>query len=239
MESNAGQLPLSHKAWAWFEANKKQVLWGGGAVLVVGVIVAFFLYRQNEEEVTASQALSKVSVPHLTGAGAQGDTAEAYLKVAAEYPKTHASARAVLLAAGALFVEGKYAEAKTQFERFRREHRDSPFVAEAQLGIAACLDAQGKAREAIAAYKDLIDNHPGEVVLPQARFALACLYEAQNEPELARTLFTEVESGDRYGALGPEAGMRLEELKSRYPRLATPATPTTNSTLLPITGGKK
>ena len=73
----------------------------------------------------------------------------------------------------------------------------------------------------------------------QARFALACLYETQNELDQARNLFTEVESGDRYGALGSEAGMRLEELKLKYPRLVAPPTPMTNSTPLPITGGKK
>ena len=227
MESDAGQLPLSHKTWAWLEANKKQTLWGAGGLLVLGVIVAFFLYRQNEAEVAASEALSNVSVPQMTGAGSRGDIAEAYLKVAATHPKSGAGARALLLAAGSFFVEAKYAEALTQFERFRREHSDSPFMGEALLGIAACLDAQGgKAREAIAAYKDLIDHHPGNVVLPQAKFALARLHEAQNEPEQARNLFEEVERTDPYGSLGDEARMRLEELKTKYPKLLAPATPT-------------
>ena len=72
MESDAGQLPISHKAWAWFEANKKQALWGAGAVLLVGVIIAFVLYQQSEDEVAASEALSNVSVPQLTGAGSAG-----------------------------------------------------------------------------------------------------------------------------------------------------------------------
>ena len=62
MESQAEHLPVSHKAWAWFEANKKPTLYGVGAVLVVGVIVAFVLYRQNAEEVAASEALSKASL---------------------------------------------------------------------------------------------------------------------------------------------------------------------------------
>jgi TolA-binding protein len=225
MESDAGQLPLSHKAWAWFEANKKQTLWGAGVILVVGVIIAFFVYRQNEAEIAASEALSNVSLPQMSGAGVRADTAEAYLKVAAAYPKSRAGARALLVAAGSLFVDGKYDEAKAQFERFRREYSDSPFMGEALLGIAACLDAQGKAREAIAAYKDLIDRHSGNVVLPQARFALARLYEAQNEPEQACNLFEEVERNDPYGSLGSEAGMRLEELKLKYPKLVVPPAP--------------
>ena len=239
MESDAGQLPLSHKAWAWFEANKKQALWGAGGVLVVGVIVAFFLYRQNEAEVAASEALSNVSVPQMTGAGSRADMADAYLKVAAAYPKSRAGARALLLAAGSLFMEGKYPEAKAQFERFTREHSDSPFMGEALLGIAACLDAQGKTRDAMAAYKDLIDHHPGDDVLPQAKFALARLYEAQNEPEQARNLFEEVERSDPYGSLGSEAGMRLEELKTEVSEAAARPRPRMPTNAVPLNVEKR
>jgi len=225
MESDAGQMPLSHKAWAWFEANKKQAFWSAGGVLALGVIVAFILYRQNEADVTASEALSSVSVPQMTGAGSRADIADAYLKVAAAHPKSRAGARALLLAAGSLFVDGKYAEAKTQFEKFKREHSNSPFVGEALMGIAACLDAEGKARDAMAAYKSLIDQHPGDNTLPQAKFALARLHEAQNEPEKARNLFEEVERTDPYGSLGDEARMRLEELKTKHPKLFAPVIP--------------
>jgi TolA-binding protein len=223
MESDAVQIPISHKAWAWFEANKKQTLWGAGVLLVVGTIIAFFLYRQNEAEITASEALSNVSMPQASGA--RTDTVEGYLKVAATHPRSKAGARALLLAAGGLFVDGKYDEARTQFERFRREYSDSLFMGEALLGMAACLDAQGKTRDAMAAYKDLIDHRPGDSNVPQARFALARLHQAQNEPEQARNLFEEVERSQPYGSLGDEARMQLEELKTKFPKLLAPVTP--------------
>ena len=225
MESDAEQLPLSHKTWAWFEANRKQTLLGAGGLLLLGVIVAAFLYWQDAADVTASEALSKVAMPQAGAPGSLADLAEEYLKVAAAYPKSRAGARALLSAAGTLFADGKYPEAKTQFERFTREHPDSPFMGEALLGIAACLDAQGKAREAIAAYKDFIDHHPTENALPQAKFALARLYESQNEVEQARNLFEDVERTVPYGSIGDEARMRLEELKTKYPKLSTPMTP--------------
>jgi predicted negative regulator of RcsB-dependent stress response len=224
MESKVEHLPVSHKAWAWFEANKKPTLYGAGAVLVVGVIVAFFLYRQSAEEMAASEALSKVSVSQMTGAGG-GSTADAYLKVAAEHPKSSAGARALLLAAGSLYGEGKYDEAKTQFDRFKREYASSPFIGQALLGVAACLDAKGNAREAMAAYQDVIARRPGDYVVSQARFSLARLHVAQNEPEKARILLEEVERSDPYSSLGSEAGMRLEELKQKYPKLFAPAAP--------------
>jgi len=224
MESDATHLPLWQQAWAWFEANKKQTLWGAGGLVVVGLIVAFVLYRQDEADVAASEALSNVALPQMTGAS-RGIPAEAYLRVAATYAGSRAGARALLVAASGLFVEGKYDEARTQFERFTREYSDSPFRGEALLGIAACLDAQSKTNEAATAYKDLIDRRPTDYVLPQARFALARLYEAQNKPELARNLLEEVERNNPYGSLGSEAGIRLEELKVKYPALFAPVMP--------------
>lgn len=225
MESDAVQIPISHKALAWFEANKRQTLWGAAVILVVGVIVAFFIYRQNEAEIAASEALSNVSMSQASSAGARTDTVEGYLKVAATHPGSKAAARALLLAAGGLFVDGKYDEAKNQFERFRREYSDSQFMGEALLGIGACLDAQGKTRDAMAAYKDLIDHRPGDSNVPQAKFALARLHEAQNEPEQARNLFEDVERSQPYGSLGDEARMQLEELKTKFPKLFAPVTP--------------
>jgi len=224
MESEVAQLPLWQKAWAWFERNKKQTLWAVTGVVVVALIVSLYLYRQGEAEVAASEALSSLAASAMIGAS-RGDSADAYLKMAAAYPNSSAAARAVLLAAGRLFDEGKYVEAKTQFERFSREHKDSPFRGQALLGIAACLDAEGKTSEATSAYKDLIDRLPADPVLPQARFALARLYEAQNKPEQARNLFEQVEQGNPYSSLGSEAGMRLEELKTKYPQLAAPIAP--------------
>jgi tetratricopeptide (TPR) repeat protein len=221
MESEVAQIPLWQQAWAWFEANKKQALWGAGALLAVCLVVSFVLYRRSEAEVASSEALSNVSVPQLTG-GTPGNVADAFLKVAATYPNSRAGARALLFAAGSFYVDGKYPEAKAQFERFTREYSDSPLLAEALLGIAACLDAQGKSAEAITAYKDVVDRHPLDQVLPQARFALGRLYEAQNKPELARNMFEEVERNNPYGSIGSEAGMRLEELKLKYPNLAAP-----------------
>jgi len=193
---------------------------GATVVVALGVIVGFYLWYQNEKETSASEALTSVSLP--TGPGPRSDTADAYLKVAATYPKSSAGARAVLLAGGTLFVEGKYDQAKAQFDKFVREYHDTTFMGEALLGIAACLDAQNKPDDAIRAYKDLTDHHSGDPAVPQAKFALARLYEAQGKSELARTFFEDVARSEPYSSLGSEAGMRLEELKMKHPELFAP-----------------
>jgi len=225
MESSTAQLPLSHKAWAWFEANRKPALIGTGAIVAVGLIIWFYVYRQNEQQVAAAEALSRVAVPQMSGGRGGPESAASYLKVAADYPKSRAAARAVLLAAGSLFAEGKYTEAKAQFDRFTREYGNSPLMAQALLGSAASLDALGKTNEAITAYNNLIRQYPGENVVSQARFALGRLYETQNDPEKARTQFEEVARANPYGGIGSEAGMRVEELNLKYPK-SVPATPT-------------
>ena len=68
---------------------------------------------------------------------------------------------------------------------------------------------------------------------------LACLYEAQNKPELARNLFEEVERNNPYGSLGSEAGMRLEELKLKYPSLAMPRRADASTNAMPLQPQKR
>lgn len=237
MESEVAQLPLSQQAWAWFETNKKPALMGIGAIVAVGAIASYYFYHLNQTEQAAAEAFSAVAVPQMTGASSASESAAAYLKIASEYPKTTAAARALLLGAGTLFTEGKYTEAKAQFDRFTREYGGNPLMSQAQLGGAACLDALGRTNEAVVAYNDLVRRYPGENVVAQARFALGRLYEAQNDPDKARTQFEEVARANPYGSLGSEAGMRLEELNAKYPKLVPLTPPTTNA--VPIRIEKK
>jgi TolA-binding protein len=229
MPSNVAELPLSHKIWAWFEANKKQAIYGAVAVLVLGLVVWFILWQRDEKQIAAGDALSNVAAGQLEGAGVRGSAPEAYLKVAAEYPNSQAGARAVLMAASGFFTEAKYVDAQAQFERFRREYPGSVFVGQALLGIASCLEAEGKTEQAIAAYRELITRHPNETVTPEAKFALAALYEAQNKPEQARELYEEVERAAPMTSFGNEAGLRVEELNARFPAQVTVSPVVTNA----------
>jgi TolA-binding protein len=224
MQSNVAQLPLSHRIWAWFEANKKPAILGICLAFVAGFAIWFVTWRHDEAQIAAGNALSDVAAHQIGSAAARPDAANAYLGIASTYPNSNAGARALLLAAGTLFTDGKFSEAQAQFEKFTREYHDSPYMGEALLGAATSLDAQNKTEAATAAYKDLVDHHPTEVVVPQAKFALARLYVAQEKPELARDLYQDVERALPFTALGNEAGMRLEELLIKYPKLA-PAAP--------------
>ena len=228
MEQNVEQLPFVDRAWAWFETNWRQALWGAGIVVVAGSGVGFYLWHEDQKLVKAGEALSKVEALAAMPGGSHNVTADAYLKVAAEHPGTRAGARALLEAAAALFTQGKYAEAQTQFQKFSHDYPDSPFRGQAMLGVAACLDALAKPDEAAAAYKQLVDQHPGEACVPQAKFALARIYESQGKLQQALPLYEELAHTDAYGSIGNEAGFKADELRAKMPAPAlTPAPVTT------------
>jgi TolA-binding protein len=216
-----------YKLHAWYSKNRKQVNWISAAVVVVVLIGSITAYSRGKVDAEASEAVSNVALPAAAGGPMAGvGTAEAYLQVAAKYPDSRAAARAILLAAGTYFTDGQFEQARTTFEKFTHTHRDSPFMGEALLGIAGCYDALGRTNEAINAYKDIVDRHPNENIVPQAKFALARLYDAQNNIEQARTLYEEVAKPEGGTSISSEAGIRLEELKIKYPPPAPPATPT-------------
>ena len=71
--------------------------------------------------------------------------ADAYLKIAGEYPGTLGGRRAWLQGAAALFAAGRFADAQAQFQKFLDAHPDGDFSASAALGVAASLEGTGKA----------------------------------------------------------------------------------------------
>ncbi len=218
MESDITQSEGFWKLWAWFEKNKKQVIYGAVAASVVALIVWYFVWRAHERQVEAGEALSKVNIGQMmTPSGATQDFSQAYLKVAADHAGSAAAERALLLAGGNLFTLGKFAEAQTQFGRFIREYGGSPLLPQAKLGMAASLESQGKTNDALNAYKEVAERYPNASATPQSKFALARLYEAQNQPQQARKYFEEVARSDAGSSLGSEAGIRLEELNIKFP----------------------
>ncbi len=231
MESTVGH--VTHPAWwlqlyAWADARKQQLLYGSVGVVVVGIAVSYYLYNRSQREVQAGEALSQAAVSAVNLA-TRIEKPEPFLKVASEFSGTSAGSQALLRAAAAFFAEGKYAEAQAQYEKFMRDHRESPLAGQAQFGVAACLDAQGKAADATDRYKSLIERRPNDTIITQAKLNLARLYEAQNKPEQAKALYEEVGRAAPYGMTGAEAGVRLQALLAKYPNLAVVAEAGTNA----------
>lgn len=136
----------------------------------------------------------------------------------------------MLLAAEALFTEGKFTEATSQFERFTKEYPSSPLCAGAALGIAACLEAQNKPAEALTAYQAVTTRYAESPVTAQARLAVGRLHELAKHPDQALRIYDELSKPTSTSAWAGEARQRREALLKAHPELvptnAVPALPT-------------
>ncbi len=234
MDANVAQLPVADRLWMWFDTYKKHLVAGVGALCLIGLVVWFVLYQREQKQIEAGSALTQVATGQGDVTGQRNENPDAYLKVAKEYPNSMTGARASLLAAGALFAEGKYTDAQAQFDRFTREYPGNPLMGEALLGVAACLDAENKSDQALSAYNDLVTRHPNDSFVPQAKFAMGRIYESQNKLEKARDEYQDVARTSPMSSIGDEAGVRLVELIAKNPSLA-PAAPVSSAPPTAIT----
>jgi tetratricopeptide (TPR) repeat protein len=203
----------------WVEANKQRLINWGIAVLVVGVAVLAFFNYQSQKEKRASEALSNVRAPSNPSAPMPPGTADAYLKVAKEFPGTKAGVRALLLGASAKSIEGDYTESQKLFEQFIRAHGDSPWLAQAYYGVAADLEAQHKPADAIAKFEEVRRRFATDPIADQTKLSLARLYDQQNRPADALKLYEELTAPNAFSAFGSEAQVRREELLDKHPEL--------------------
>lgn len=204
----------------WLEVNKQKVAIGAGIALALGLIIALVLYNLSQRELRASQALSEVRATTNPMQPPPPGLAEAYFKVAKEYSGTKAGMRAALIGAGSLFVDGNYTGAQQKYEEFISKYPDSPWLAQANVGIAASLAAQQKTADAITKYEEVRKRYSADPVANEAKLALGRLYEQQNKPEEAYKLFDELFKGDQYSVIGAEAESHLATLEKKYPQLA-------------------
>jgi tetratricopeptide (TPR) repeat protein len=161
------------------------------------------------------------------------------LKVAEQFPGTHAAERAQFFAAAALFTDGKYADAEREFTRFSNEHSDSPWAAEAAYGVATALEAQNKLPEAQAAYQNVSAAYANSTVADDAKLGLARIYQLQKQPAQALRIYNELVAprpGAQPGEVGNQrAFLAREALLRANPSLDT-NTPPPVQISAPVTG---
>jgi predicted negative regulator of RcsB-dependent stress response len=236
MESDASQSTATVAFLAWVEVNKQRLLIGGVAALIIFFVAFMFIQHQAQKETTASEALSNVRLPFSAAVAPAPSTAEALFKVANEHKGTKAAGRALLISAGVLFSEAKsaqaYADAQQRFTQVTQDYPDSPWSAQAHLGIAASLAAQGKSAEATSKYEEVRRRFGTSSVGDEAKLALARLYEGPKSEE-AFKLYEELLKENPNSALAMEAGMRQSILLESRPELAKLREPVTPPPSMP------
>ncbi len=210
----------------WLEVNKNRLIKLGVGAAIAGLAIYIWTYQRNQAEAEASTALFGVQVP--AGGAAGKPVASDLLRVASLHSGTAAGERAALLGASALFAEGKFADAKTNFEKFLAAHPESLLSATASLGVAASLDSLNKTDEAMARYKTVIAGYPNDIAAAQARLALAALHESKGQPDEARKLYDQLTSGAQSQSFWREEAVSRREalgVKLLEPMKAPPITP--------------
>ena len=233
MDSETSQSSRFYEFLAWVELNKKNLAIAAGAI--VALCFGYFIYQwhSNEQEAAANQALSAIRSTPSSAAMLPEPKAQEYLKVANEFSGTAAGERALLMAAADLYAQGKYQEAQAQFERFLKNHSQSPLTPQAVYGVAACLDALNKVDEALAKYQDIMARYPSEPIAGQAKLAMGRLYEAKNQPELALKTYEDLTKGNVPSVWSAEARTLRETLLQNHPNLVPTNAPTTGAGNLP------
>lgn len=208
---------------AWVEIHRQKLLLGAAAVLVVVGSIYLWRHFRAEREAAANTALLELG--RRTGEAEAEPKAADYLKVAEQHASTEAAVRARLLAAGALFADGQFAEARAEFERVAAV-TSGTLLAQAAFGIAASLDGAGQTDAAVAKYQEVISQFPAESVAGLARLKLSGIQEARNQPEAALRLYDEILRDREPGAFAQQANQGREDLLRRHPELAATNAPT-------------
>lgn len=222
MEAHDAAATFIYKLWPRIEANKNRIITGTAIVLAVILIVLFFLWRHDQNQIDAGDALTEslLSIPPNAN---PAQFSQSYLAIADNYSGTQSGARALLQGATVLFSEGKYTDAQGHFQRYLDEHPDDEFSGIAALGVARCLEAEGKLNDAAGAYQHVIQDSADAQSVTQAKFSAARIAMLQGHYPEAFQNFQAVMQADPYGALGNEAHQYAIELQSKLPRQAPTA----------------
>ena len=230
MDSEAPQSNGFYEFLAWIELNKNNLIMGGAVLIALGFGVGVYRWRAGQRELVANQALLDINPP---GTAASTNTpppkAADYMKLATDFAGTAAAERALLLAAGDLYVHANYSAAQSAFEKHLKEFGNSPLAVQAAMGLASCYDAQNKTDEAIAKYQDVVTRYSTGAGGSQARLAMARLYEAKNQPEQALKAYDELAKAKDFNVWNNESRALREALLQRHPNLAptnAPVVPT-------------
>ena len=168
-------------------------LFGGGAVAVIAVIMAinYFIESKEADRLKAAALLGDVLMVEQGG-----ELAEA-IRLAEElvssYVGTPAAAQGTVLLANIHYAQGRYAEARTYYQRYLDNYEPLDVLAyAAQSGLGACLEAEGQLLVAAQHYEAYAAQQAGTIREAMARMEAARIYGLAGESDKQQALLEEV-----------------------------------------------
>ena len=173
--------------------KERASLFGGGAIAVIVVIMAinYFIESKEADRLKAAALLGDVLMVEQGGESAEAiRLAE---ELVSSYAGTPAAAQGTVLLANLHYAQGRYAEARTYYQRYLDNYEPvDVLVHAAQSGLGACLEAEGQLLAAAQHYEAYATQQAGTIREAMARMEAARIYGLVGESDKQQALLEQV-----------------------------------------------
>lgn len=213
---------LYARAWGFFDQNKRLVYGALGALVVLVLLVAGYLYYQNTRQEAALELLNGVVATYEAGdyrAALDGTDGRAgLLQIADEYGSTQAGNLARFYAADALYQLGEYEQALQHFQAYDKE--EDLLGASAIAAQAAIYENQGNFQQAGEHYQRAANFFANEATSPQYLLGAGRAYEEAGAFDAALAAYRAI--GERYpeSPLADQADRYIARAEAKQARAA-------------------
>ena len=168
-------------------------LFVGGAVAVIAVIVAinYFIESKEADRLKAAALLGDVLM--VEQGGELTEAIRLAEELVASYAGTPAAAQGTVLLANLHYAQGRYAEARTYYQRYLANYEPVDVLAyAAQSGLGACLEAEGQLVAAAQHYETYAAQQAGTIREAMARMEAARIYGLVGESDKQQALLEQI-----------------------------------------------
>ena len=173
--------------------KERTQLFVGGAVAVIAVIVAINYFIESEETNRLQAAALLGDVLMVEQGGSSDEATRLAEELASTYAGTPAAAQGTVLLANLHYAQGRYAEARTYYQRYLDNYEPVDVLAyAAQSGLGACLEAEGQLLAAAEHYETYAAQQTGTIREAMARMEAARIYGLAGDSDKQQALLEEV-----------------------------------------------
>jgi TolA-binding protein len=188
------------------------IIVGVVVVAVVGLILVLQSRKpgvNTEAQLQFTEALGVYSQGQVQGAE------EAFRNVAARHGRDNVGIRARYYLGQIYFQSQRYAEAKSEFERFLKGSPNDPILAPgALIGIADCLQETGSPLKAAETYERAWRQYPDSPQAPEAALAAGRNYADAGALDRAEKVYRALLDKDPAGELAENLKMQLSYIRT-------------------------
>ena len=173
--------------------KERASLFGGGAVAVIVVIMAinYFIESKEADRLQAAALLGDVLM--VEQGGEPTEAIRLAEELVSSYAGTSAAAQGTVLLANLHYAQGRYAEARSYYQRYLDNYEPLDVLAyAAQSGLGACLEAEGQFVAAAQHYEAYAAQQAGTIREAMARMEAARIYGLAGDSDKQQALLEEV-----------------------------------------------